>query len=876
MPPKKKQPQPTHKKSEQKTTDPAQYLPTTHTLADFLTVAKKDDSLCGADIQQDHVISPYCAIQTSSRDHLGMGRFVVATQDIPTPGTTLFYEEPSVAVLTLDMLPTHCVVCGEPCTFDAGDGYNTNEQSDVMNRYYQYCTPTCQQSYHSFFAHEQIFIPYYDELAQTHGVSHDLVRMLIQYLILERLTKQENESHQQAKVTAANNMIIPSNITRIPSLVTHSSHISEITEMDVEQALTRKKRHDQDVIGGNDDQDVVGGDDDSDNDDVMKKVSISLAIDLHPLLEQLPNQIYHEDSTSDQQPAPSDNKKLLELSKQILSITGKFNANSHSIYQYTERGQQNQILGMGVYPNAAMFNHSCAPNCIFLHGEKSDQEHIFSKRTLLAIKTIRPIVRGEMLTIPYTTLNSDIFSRKYDLLLTKSFYCQCNRCALTIDMPPPPRQSSSLSTSIYDCFVGNSYLRETVDHFLKHNIPLFQQVEQFILLQEQEDYTDYDIISELFLSDYHPIVEAVLMQFITQHFFETQNHYKQLLSSPSSIKAYLTQDVANPTQQQVYRTKEHHIATALPQYHATVLKVNHAITTLSQNISTFFDNQDNDFKLDSFFSQLNEIFPCGLYFPTFPQTQSRNQHEALTIDDFDYLTLNHVTWTSTTRGTTATTHKLQQIKLKYLFKVISTTITGLKENVYDLLEQMRQEQQQKQPQLNTQQLEQALTLFLTTVYYFHPPNTLYYDQFDVIQLYYKYLTQFHSPVKMFLQNQQSATKKAINTRSKPSKATVDTSDDIDHLLQKINDDQLLTLHLLHHITKFSFSTPYLTPYLSILMFISSKLTTVQQQCKQVMMAENKHNDVAENNHANSSIAAQLSSHVQSEITDIVQVLFPKE
>eukprot|EP00746_Dinoflagellata_sp_MGD_P055565 gnl/MRDRNA2_/MRDRNA2_241624_c0_seq1.p1 gnl/MRDRNA2_/MRDRNA2_241624_c0~~gnl/MRDRNA2_/MRDRNA2_241624_c0_seq1.p1 ORF type:complete len:356 (+),score=55.88 gnl/MRDRNA2_/MRDRNA2_241624_c0_seq1:147-1070(+) len=78
--------------------------------------------------------------------------------------------------------------------------------------------------------------------------------------------------------------------------------------------------------------------------------------------------------------------------------------------------------GLGLYPSAAMLNHSCAPNCLWF----------VDTGGVLVVETTQIVKKGQELTIPYLpvsrsidTAASDRRSRLKDVF---GFTCMCQRC----------------------------------------------------------------------------------------------------------------------------------------------------------------------------------------------------------------------------------------------------------------------------------------------------------------------------------------------------------------------------------------------------------------------------------------------------------------
>lgn len=77
-----------------------------------------------------------------------------------------------------------------------------------------------------------------------------------------------------------------------------------------------------------------------------------------------------------------------------------------------------QPIGIGVYPSASLFNHSCRPNaCTVFEG------------TMLCISAIRDIAPGEEIVISYIDLGAPLKHRRSELQKGFGFVCACERCA---------------------------------------------------------------------------------------------------------------------------------------------------------------------------------------------------------------------------------------------------------------------------------------------------------------------------------------------------------------------------------------------------------------------------------------------------------------
>ena len=99
-------------------------------------------------------------------------------------------------------------------------------------------------------------------------------------------------------------------------------------------------------------------------------------------------------------------------------------------------------LGTGIYPEASMFNHSCAPNtvvsfdaggtlnacCIGVDDYEARAMEI-GPRGYVPLRRPRPIRKGEEVCIAYTELYRPAASRRLTLEKSKGFVCECVRCA---------------------------------------------------------------------------------------------------------------------------------------------------------------------------------------------------------------------------------------------------------------------------------------------------------------------------------------------------------------------------------------------------------------------------------------------------------------
>eukprot|EP00984_Skeletonema_dohrnii_P011210 scaffold4458_cov189-Skeletonema_dohrnii-CCMP3373.AAC.5 len=119
-------------------------------------------------------------------------------------------------------------------------------------------------------------------------------------------------------------------------------------------------------------------------------------------------------------------KSSFTLDQALLRTDDAFKKNNFGILDALHSS-----IGEGVYPCAALLNHSCAPNAILRYkldsgdnGGKGEAFHL----PLLQIIACRDIVKGEELTHSYVDLMLSTKERQGRLWKTHGFTCECKRC----------------------------------------------------------------------------------------------------------------------------------------------------------------------------------------------------------------------------------------------------------------------------------------------------------------------------------------------------------------------------------------------------------------------------------------------------------------
>jgi hypothetical protein len=150
----------------------------------------------------------------------------------------------------------------------------------------------------------------------------------------------------------------------------------------------------------------------------------------------------------------------------LVGLGLRINSNSHGMRDLEGR---NANVGIGLFPTFAMFNHSCAPNCVFAF---SPSRRCMEVR---AIEDVDARDGGTELCVSYIDLYQPTGVRREELKQTKHFLCACPRCDGKLMGSEPPAaafckavsssSSSSSSNSSGDNAVGLGRFG-AADHFL--------------------------------------------------------------------------------------------------------------------------------------------------------------------------------------------------------------------------------------------------------------------------------------------------------------------------------------------------------------------------------------------------------------------------
>ncbi len=119
-------------------------------------------------------------------------------------------------------------------------------------------------------------------------------------------------------------------------------------------------------------------------------------------------------------------EKSFTLDQALLKTDDAFRKNNFGILDALHSS-----IGEGVYPCAALLNHSCAPNAILRYQLDNGDNLVEGKAyhpPLLQIVACRDIIKGEEVTHSYVDLMLSTKERQARLLKTHGFTCECKRC----------------------------------------------------------------------------------------------------------------------------------------------------------------------------------------------------------------------------------------------------------------------------------------------------------------------------------------------------------------------------------------------------------------------------------------------------------------
>ncbi|KAF1781559.1 Zinc finger, MYND-type [Phytophthora cactorum] len=114
-----------------------------------------------------------------------------------------------------------------------------------------------------------------------------------------------------------------------------------------------------------------------------------------------------------QEQIPSFEKLQNDLEAKILKLFGRVNCNAFSI----ANDVTNEAVGIGLFPEGALFNHDCDPNCVVSFKGREMKVHV-----------VKNVEVGQELTVSYIELLQSTKKRRMELKDSYFFDCQCTCC----------------------------------------------------------------------------------------------------------------------------------------------------------------------------------------------------------------------------------------------------------------------------------------------------------------------------------------------------------------------------------------------------------------------------------------------------------------
>ncbi|KAL3664945.1 hypothetical protein V7S43_010121 [Phytophthora oleae] len=102
-----------------------------------------------------------------------------------------------------------------------------------------------------------------------------------------------------------------------------------------------------------------------------------------------------------------------DLEDEIVKLFGRVNCNAFSL----ANDVTNEAVGIGLFPDGALFNHDCDPNCVVSFKGREMQVHV-----------VKDVQEGQELTVSYVELLQSTTSRRSELKESYFFDCECARC----------------------------------------------------------------------------------------------------------------------------------------------------------------------------------------------------------------------------------------------------------------------------------------------------------------------------------------------------------------------------------------------------------------------------------------------------------------
>jgi len=141
---------------------------------------------------------------------------------------------------------------------------------------------------------------------------------------------------------------------------------------------------------------------------------------LHRLREKVENTENDKKFQNDEISPPG--RRILDNIEEFIQFTMVIHFNSVELQPAAQDGKgPGTSYGHGLFETAGKMNHSCKPNCVWFTTQDGKSKEI---------RAISTISKGEELTVDYYGNTMDATpARRDDIIQTKGFLCECERCA---------------------------------------------------------------------------------------------------------------------------------------------------------------------------------------------------------------------------------------------------------------------------------------------------------------------------------------------------------------------------------------------------------------------------------------------------------------
>ena len=293
-------------------------------------------------------------------ERAGRGRCVIATRDL-SPGHELFTEIP-YAFAFLNTAEKYCYLCTRQVCRDKNTQVNICPSCKITT----YCSVECYNK--DRVSHSQIcsLICEARHIASKHDADAKILELLLK-IFSKKYFQGSTENAEDESAAKNDSYPLESTFEDVVKMIDHLEFCDKKWTASVQGAI----------------------------DDLLCHINASK----HPL-----GSVFDRDLA--------------------LRIAAKINANSHAINTRKVNlsdgrfcGIDERDIGVGMFPNLALLNHSCFPNVLYYGVQPADSGMYASVR----VKVCRPAKKGEELCISYIDVYQSRKKRLQELLATKRF-----------------------------------------------------------------------------------------------------------------------------------------------------------------------------------------------------------------------------------------------------------------------------------------------------------------------------------------------------------------------------------------------------------------------------------------------------------------------